>query len=255
MSNGISLPEAASPHYLKEALCKVVKQEVEDVFGHRISTSRDCIRLSDEIFSKTSIKVNPNTLRRFFGLVKAQYPPSLSTLSILASYCGYESLDELSAVKKQRVTGPTTYDEKDVLYYLVKLFIALPLKEPIDETNYKLIRYTIQFLSHSPYLASKFQKVIAKTSQGQVYYYEQFVHIDRLNSYYGEGLRDYLREKNTIPGQVLGHSLLCLKAWLSVDYAGLKRHYERIRDLNLAKGKDAYIYGYYMAAQLLYADA
>lgn len=255
MSNGFSLPEADNPHHLKEALCKVVRQEVEDAFGHRISTARDCIRLSEEIFSKTSIKVNPNTLRRFFGLVKAQYPPSLSTLRILASYCGYQSLDELSAVKKQKATGLAPYDEKNILYYLVNLFIALPVKEPIDETSYKLIKYTIQFLSHSPDLASKFQKAIAKTPQGQVYYYEQFVNIDQLNFYYGAGLRDYLREKKALEGQVLGHSLLCLKDWLSVDHVGLKRHYGAIQDLSPSKGVDAHISAHYINAQLLHANA
>lgn len=103
-----------SPHHFKEALCKAVQQEVEESFGHRVTTSRDCIRLSEEVYYKTSFKINPNTLRRFFGLVKAQYPPSLATLTILANYCGYHSLEEISATRKWLSKEQDVPDNKSI---------------------------------------------------------------------------------------------------------------------------------------------
>jgi hypothetical protein len=61
----------------------LIRNEMEHVFGRTIVSSRDCIQLSHDVFQKTRCQLNPNTLRRFFGLVKATYPPSHSTLTIL----------------------------------------------------------------------------------------------------------------------------------------------------------------------------
>src|SRR5687767_12831872 len=71
-----------------------LKNEVEAVFGRAITSYRDCILLSEEIYIRTCFKINLNTLRRFFGIVKAEYPPSLATLNIMAKYCGFDSMDE-----------------------------------------------------------------------------------------------------------------------------------------------------------------
>ena len=256
MSNGFSLLEASKrPHHFKQALCNAVMQEVEEAFGHRISTSGDCIRLSDEVYLKTSVKLNPNTLRRFFGLVKAQYPPSTSTLTVLANYCGYQSLEELEAVKSQSPSEQQSCNEKILLRYLTQLFHAVPVRGSLDEAGYAFIKYTIQFLSQCPPLIDGFQKAIAKTKHGQAYYFEQFVNIDSLHSFYGEGLRYYIREKSSVEGQVFGYSLLCLRDWLLMDHERLEKHFDRIRNISKAGLSDPYIYGHYIAAQLLHAEA
>ena len=49
----------------------------------------------EDIYHKTGETVNANTLRRFFGLVKADYPASSSTLTILSKYCGLNSMQEI----------------------------------------------------------------------------------------------------------------------------------------------------------------
>ena len=72
-----------------------IKHEIQRFYGRQILSSRDCIILSEEIFYKTGEKLNPNTLRRFFGLVKADYPPSRATLDILAKYCGFNNFEQV----------------------------------------------------------------------------------------------------------------------------------------------------------------
>lgn len=254
MSNGFSLQRTESPHHIKDALQEIVKEEVAETFGHTIASSRDCIRLSEEIYTKTSFKINSNTLRRFFGLVKAQYPPSLSTLAILANYCGYHSLDELSLVKEKAASGQTSVDEKNILHYLVTLFSSIPHGKSSDEAFFILVKNTIKFISLSEELANKFQRAIAKTKNGQEIYFEQYIQMDRLNSFYGEGLRYYLSENKSVQGQIFGYSLLCIRDWLSLDHLSLKRRYEQLKKLTLTKKADPLIYGYYYAAYLLYAE-
>src|SRR5437764_1300000 len=84
------------------ALIIKLKHEVEETFGRRIISSRDCIQLSEDIYFKAGDLINPNTLRRLYGLVKADYPSSTSTLSLLAKYCGFNSLDDLLKARPVR---------------------------------------------------------------------------------------------------------------------------------------------------------
>ena len=73
----------------------IIVHEVVRTFGRQIVSSRDCIQLSEDIFEKTRDQVSPNTLRRIFGLVKADYPPSYGTCQILMRYCGFTTVEEL----------------------------------------------------------------------------------------------------------------------------------------------------------------
>ena len=74
---------------------QTLKRKVENRFGGKISSSRGCINLCDQIFKRTNIRLNPNTMRRYYGIVKTVYPPSRTTLNILSKYCGYSSLDKV----------------------------------------------------------------------------------------------------------------------------------------------------------------
>src|SRR3954471_9730923 len=123
----------------------VLLDEVKETFGSHISTSRDCNQLSEEIYFKTSFRINPNTLRRCFGLVKAEYPPSGSTLNILSKYCGYDSYDDLLANKKQK-PAITDQNTKGIQEYLVSLFKSTTVREVNDETFLGLVKQTIHFL-------------------------------------------------------------------------------------------------------------
>src|SRR5262245_47913821 len=80
---------------MKKDLLLSLKKELENSFGRKIASSRDCNQMVEDIYQKTGETINANTLRRFFGLVKADYPPSSSTLTILSKYCGFNSLEEI----------------------------------------------------------------------------------------------------------------------------------------------------------------
>ena len=238
----------------KEERSEVVLKEVEDIFGRRIRSSRDCILLSEEIFSKTAFKINENTLRRFFGLVKADYPPSESTLNILSRYCGFESFDELHASSISRKNAGEDQNAATILNFLISIFRIIPTKDYNDETFLALVKHTIQFLNRHPELSDKFQKAIAKTKNGQEFYFEQFINIDGLNSFYGEGLRYYLLEKKTPEAQIFGHALLCLRGWLSDKASEVKQHYEAVMEQRLNKSIHPFVCGRYFATQLYYAN-
>lgn len=138
---------------------------------------------------------------------------------------------------------------------MVIVFTALPVKEPGGEVFFIFLKHTIQFLSQCPDLVQKFQRAIAKTKNGQAYYFELYVYLDKLNSFYGEGLRFYLSEKKTTEGQVFGYSLLCLRDWFSNNHDSLRKNFAYVKKQSLPRTAEPYLYGKYFAAYLLYAEA
>lgn len=236
--------------YQVEAL---IKNEIEYVFGRSIVSSRDCIQLSYDVFQKTKCQLNPNTLRRFFGLVKATYPPSYSTLTILSKYCGFHSIDEVVTLHKDEpVQNP---DTENVLHFMVSLFRDAPVKDENDDTFLSMVVNTLNFLNRNPFLADKFQSQIAKTRNGQEFYFEQFVNIDKLNGYYGDGLRYYYTEKQTVNAQVFAHSLLAFRYWLTCNDKMLQNHATAVQHQPVHECTEHFIHGRYYATQLYLAHA
>lgn len=239
---------------IKEAFYALLRKEVEETFGKKIGSSRDCHMLSEEVYTKISFNINSNTLRRIFGLVKSHYSPSLTTLDILSKFCGFASFDEFK--KLQSSTHKVSHEDyysNSVLKYLVALFTDTSTKE-FDKTFAAVVKHTIHFIQRHPELCDKFQRAIAKTKNGQEYYYEQCINIDALNSFYGDGLRFYLIEKNTAEAQVLGHSLLCLRNWLSENTSEVIQHHDEVVKHKLTKGFHPMLCGRFFATKLLCAS-
>lgn len=249
----VALPKLQNLKEQKSTLNSVIKNEVQDTFGRRIITSRDCLQLSEEIYFKTAFTINANTLRRFFGLVKAEYPPSISTLNILTKYCGFTSIDDINI--DSHTHAENSSDNKDLLNYLSSIFKLTQVKDPYDETFLALVKHTIHFLSHYPEFAEKFQRAIAKTKNGQTAYYENFVHMDKLNSFYGNGIRYYINEAKTNEAKIFGNGLLCLRYWLTDNKSELKKNFEFIKSNKLTKAVPPVICSSYLSSHLYYADA
>jgi len=232
----------------------ILKEEVYETYGRRITSYRDCVQLVDEIYNKTSFRIHQNTLRRYFGLVRTGHAPSLGTIDILSKYCGFDSLNELLRFRNKDAKCNINGEEKSILNYLVSLFEFTKIRNVNDETFFAVVKQVILFLQENPELIHKFQRAIAKTKNGQEFYFEQFVNIDKLNFYYGDGLRFYLNEKKTIEAQIFGNSLLLFKAWLSNDGGNLKKHFNEVTKKRLPKNVQPFASGHYYASHLFHAE-
>jgi hypothetical protein len=241
-------------HAYRHQFETAIKQEIEYVFSKSIKSSRDCIDLCNEIYLRTQNKINVNTLRRFFGLVKADYPPSHSTLKILSKYCGFNSIDELYKLK-QKDNKPENIEQERMLSYIVSLFLETPVNDSADKTFLNFVRHTIQFLNRDTVLADKYLNLIVKTKNGQDYFFQHFVNVDKLNSYYGDCIRCYLNEKRNMEGYIFGNSLLAYKYWLSNNDEGLI-HLSEILYLHqpIINPLPYAVYSRYYAARLFYTN-
>lgn len=230
-----------------------LKLEVERKIGRRILSSADCHQLCEEISKWTDAKLGFNTVRRFFSLLKADHNPSLYTLNTFSAYCGFSSYDDF-VKSKVNGTAPERVEDSGLLNYLILLFKNMEVSDVNDATYFNLVQHTIHYLEQHTYLIDRFQKEIAQTKNGQLFYYEQFIHIDWLNSFYGGGLNYYLSENKGAAAQVFARSLLCFKSWLIGDDDGMRRHYPFLLKYMPDKGIKPSICARYFASQLFYAD-
>jgi hypothetical protein len=223
------------------------------MFGRRIVGSRDCIQLSEEVYRITKARLNPNTLRRFFGLVKTRYSPSSATIQILCNYCGVLSVADIENQGRENKNELNLPVNNSLLLFLVNLFKDTPVENKKSATFRSIVKQTIFFLNQQPVLVEEFQLKIAKTKNGQDYYFEEFVHIDKLNSYYGNGLRYYLNEKRDPEAQIFAQSLLVFRYWLAENTADMERHFNELASLDFHTSLSCSTSGRYFAC-LLYHD-
>jgi len=235
-------------------LKSTIVYEIEHVFGRRVVSSRDCIELCEEIFQKTKHQLNPNTLRRFFSLVKAEYPPSQSTLTILSKYCGFQSIDDIYRIKNTETFETGNLSPDTVLHFFVSLFSDTVVKDGDDQTFLTIVMHSIKFLNANKFLTDRFQSLIARTELGKKYYFESLVNIDKLNSFYGNGLRYYNKEASSNEASVLTTSLYVLKYWLSNEPDKVaKSMNERVLN-NIDYNLPPHILARQLAAILFYND-
>lgn len=208
---------------MKQEALSALKKELEQNFGRKIISYRDCIQLVEDIYQKTESTVNVNTVRRFFGLVKTNYNPSPATLAIFSKYCGFNSIDDLDNISISKSTD-SFISKEELSHYLLSLFKNIPVLETHNSLMESIVEQTVIFLERNPFLIDKFQREIAATAGGQYYYFERCVNMDRLNGYYGDGLRYYLRAKNTNEAKVFANSLLVFRYWMTDDLPLQERH-------------------------------
>lgn len=238
---------------MNQSLLAALRKELENSFGRKIVSSRDCLQLVDDIYQKTGYTINANTLRRFFGLVKTAYSASPSTVTILSKYCGFGSIDEIENISSHAVAD-TAINKEEVMHYLISLFKGLEDEKGHNKTALSLVNQTIIFLERNPSLIERFQREVARTAAGQYYYYEASVNMDRLNDYYGNGLRHYLRAAATDPAKLFFHSVLVMRYWLTENTALLEKHMEEIHHITVNQHYPSHILGRLIAARLYHAN-
>ncbi|RYE56588.1 MAG: hypothetical protein EOP48_07660 [Sphingobacteriales bacterium] len=231
----------------------LLKSEVERIVGRKVLTASDCQYLSNDIYQQIKLRVSLNTLRRFFHLMTSKYQPSSFTLNLLSKYCGFSSFEEFIA-HKERLCDIHTNSGSDLLNFLILLFKDFETKGVEDITYINLIHEIISNLEKWPQVIDEFQSQIAKTANGQFFYYEQFINTDNLNGYYGDGLRYYLHEKKDPQAQIFGHSLLCFRSWLSMNGDKVYSHCEELMKYKIDESIHPSICGRYFASQLYKAE-
>lgn len=83
------------------SLPAAIKAELERVYGQPLKYPADCNRLALSIRDSLNETIGVTTLKRILGFVSDVKEPRLSTLDILAKYCGFCDYDEM----KRKIAG------------------------------------------------------------------------------------------------------------------------------------------------------
>lgn len=67
---------------------EILKNRAIQIFGGPVNSPKDCYELSQQISERTSRKVSPTTLRRYFGLLPSTSAFSTYVLDSISIYCG-----------------------------------------------------------------------------------------------------------------------------------------------------------------------
>jgi hypothetical protein len=239
---------------MKPEAIAALKKELEKNFGRKITSYRDCVQLVEDIYQKTDSTVNVNTIRRFFGLVKTAYNPSPATLAIFARYCGFNAIENVENIAQETSTE-TTINKEEVYHYLLSLFSNMPVVDNPNPVTDAVLQQTVGFLERNPFLIDRFQREIAVTPAGQYYYFERYVNMDRLNDYYGDGLRYYVRAKNTEHAKIFANSLFVFRYWLTGDTALQQQHMDEMDAIYSGQEYTPLVMGRFFAAKLYHAHS
>jgi len=239
---------------MKQEALAALKKELEQTFGRKITSYRDCVQLVEDIYQKTDSTVNVNTLRRFFGLVKTAYDPSPSTLTIFSKYCGFNSIDELENISMPPNTE-AAINKEEVYHYLLSMFKKIPVVDTHNPVMEAMLQQTVMFLERNPTMIDRFQREVATTPAGQYYYFEQFVNMDQLNNYYGKGLKYYVRAKNSVDARIFANSLLVFRYWLTDNLPLQEKYMSEIEAAYTGFDYSPHVMGRYFASRLYYANS
>ena len=239
---------------MKQNIIPALKKELENSFGRKIVSSRDCLQMVEDIYHKTGYTINANTLRRFFGLVRTDYSASPSTLIILSKYCGFDSVDDIEKLSTKNQPDEDI-NKEEILHYLVSLFKNLTIDERHNELIENIVQQTILFMERNPSLIDRFQREMAKIPSGRYYYYELFANMDRLNDYYGDGLRYYLRSNSSNETKIFANSMLVFRYWLTEKPFLMEKHMAEIDTITVTLNYPSHILGRFIAARLYFANA
>ena len=77
-------------------ISEALKVKIEERFGKKLRYTSDLDALAQAIVDETKEPIGVSTLKRMFGFVSQTVTPRLSTMDIIAQYCGYPNYKLMS---------------------------------------------------------------------------------------------------------------------------------------------------------------
>lgn len=186
-----------------------LKVLVQKVFGSPLHYGNECKRLSDSILEHSNEYISYQTLRRFFGFIKTTQPASIHSLNVLSRYCGYNNYEDYLVHISKEKNNDTDF---------VKLIFTIPLRKELDENFHAVCRRVAEVLYNNLELFYKNRTFLAKSNNGQVFFYERYAFFDYLNKDgYRIGLSEYQKYKNSNGADIYVKTLFLFGDYLKGD--------------------------------------
>lgn len=201
--------EERNLHHLRRAVSKQ--------FGKEVNTSVHCTELSVEI-QKDGILINPQTFRRFFGLIKNSGGFSVYTLDALASYCGH--LDY------------STY-KKTLIESELELFLNEIGRTESKDDYWKISDDLCRKIIEAPPLLVSIHHKLLKYPLARTFFMEHHPMRDLAGTVYSQYFKDYLKYENSNEAKLFAYGFLYMGAFLTENEEFMDLYFQKIKEIEL----------------------
>lgn len=186
-----------------------LKEKLEVKIGFQILHFHDC-RIFSDILKQEKISISAHTLARFFGVLKENHRPYVSTLNLLSRFLCFESFaffcNSISTTNLNLLSGPTCFSTGVFSYTALELAIKSNdwksvqlILDSYDYRNSIEKNEVVAFLGYAVRNHEKKQDFLMALSQiehGRTLFFESFVDEDDPGGYYSNALTEhYLKNR------------------------------------------------------------
>ena len=214
-----------------------LQKNVEKQFGKKISTATDCIYLSESVKEKLSVKISPQTIRRFFNLVKSNSGCSLFTLNLLAKYCGFQDFK--------------TFNDA---YNCSELEIFFSGKENDQNDFWQKSDQLCKQITDSPELLVSIHHRLMPFPLARKFFMEHHPLRDLIATVYSQYFLEYLKYNTHNEARIFAYGFLFKSAFLAQNEELMELYYNQVQETELTEDVHVIPAGLKYGVQLLYAD-
>lgn len=219
-----------------------IQRKIYYLFGRKIINSNDCNELSDSIYIKIQKQISPQTLKRFFNIIKDGTKPSPNTIIILNEY--------ISKLDNNYLKNKNLFEREIqfiIDFYNIELYDQNDFNYQLASANVAKKIYDSEFI-----LNQVFEK-LAETKAGQIYFFERFPFEDLLkNNTYLSALDLYKKKKKSVEASIYATSLILKGCFLSEQKLLFLKKYLSINNIKINDELHPFIKGRYFANKILY---
>ena len=196
---------------------KSLKSAVTKKFGKEIETLPDCIALAREA-EKLGFQVNPQTYRRFFGLIQYNGGFTKYTLSSLARICGYLNYEDF----QNQQSGKKIEQN---------LFQLSTVKN--EDDYWQLSEELCQRIIESPELLSRIHYELLPYPLARTYFMEHHPMRDMICTVYSQYFQEYLKYSRSNEARIFAYGFLFIGSFLSNNFEFMQIYHQRVLKTDL----------------------
>ena len=228
---------------------KILIDCIQERFGREIKFSYECEELSSHIFQCIHIRVSAQTLRRLFGFIKDDVKTSNRMLEYLSNYCGFENLNSLLNSYKQN----TDKQNLDPIIETIKQFYDIELADTNDLNYQRACGNIAKLIVSNEKLFEKLSSYLANNKVSQIYFFERYPFVAKLNDKYLVHLKRYMQSKKTNEAQLFGNCLFFLSYYLRQKNNELPKYLNKINSIKITDDIHYFPRARKMMSNILYA--
>lgn len=206
-------------------------------FGKQISTATDCEKLADALKQNFNANISPQTLRRFFGLIKSTSKTSIFTLDLLSKYCGFRD-----------------YESFRQSYSNSELELFFGSDEDNGKNYWRKSEELCRQIIDSPELLVEIHHRLLSYPLARKYFMENHPMRDMIGTVYSQYFLSYLKFNQTNEAKIFAYGFLFHSAFLLENTELMELCYRKVAETDLSEEVYVIPAGLKFGVQLLYAD-